>query len=104
MSKFYVQSGNVSLVLSGIDSEDAARRTLQHTINNFFPIHDIEIRLLNGFSMDTVLMGLAELEPEVAVSQIGFGRDESGLFDRRELFAKLCGEAHSLSHLFDQLT
>ena len=69
MGKFYIQSGNVSQVLSTEDAESAAIFTLQCTINKFFPVDEIEIRLVNRLSLEVVLRGLAELDSSISVSQ-----------------------------------
>ena len=83
--------------------EEAARNTLKHAINKYFPVDDIELRLLNRFSIECVLNGLAEMESTIAVSQIGTGRCEAGLFDKDKLFAISRTELHSIYYLFDLL-
>ena len=104
MAKFYVQSGSVSLVLLANNAEEAALSTLKHTIDKYFPVDDIEIRLLNRVSMEFVLQGLAEMDSLIAVSQIGFGRREAGLFEKDKLFAKSRTKFYSIFYLFDLLT
>ena len=104
MGKFYIQSGNVSQVLSTEDAESAAIFTLQCTINKFFPVDEIEIRLVNRLSLEVVLRGLAELDSSISVSQIGVGRCEAGLFETEELFAKWRTRVYSISYIFDQFS
>jgi hypothetical protein len=104
MGRFDVQSGVVSLVLAGSDAESVARAALRRTINKYFPVEDIEIRLLNRLSTEVVLKGLDEMDCFIAVSQIGFERSEAGLFNRDELFSRWRTNIYSISYLFDQLS
>ncbi len=99
MEKFYVQSGNVSLILLGKDAEHAAQCAVYRTIDEYFPIDDIEIYLLNRGSIECVLSGLAEMDPWIEVSQIGFGRSDAGRFARDELFRKLKGQSTEIDEL-----
>ena len=102
MAKFYVQSGNVAYIVAAQDSQGAALWLLNQQLKPAFPFND-----LSGDWEPTDLLELAEydesLGEHVAVSQIGFGRDEAGLFETVDLVDVWQSLCFSMMFLFDQL-
>ena len=101
MPKFYVQSGNVSLVIAANHAEQAALWALNHTVNNYFPVDDVECRLLNEVSFRYLLRGLSQLDEIVSVSQRGWGKADAGSFETHHLFETWCRSSHTIRLFFD---
>ena len=90
MAKFYIQSGSVSLITSADQAEQAAFWAVKRTIDIYFPVDELERRLVNEDSFHCVLKSLAELDAQVAVRQIGNGRSEAGLFETESMLESWC--------------
>jgi hypothetical protein len=110
MAKYYVQSGNVSFVISACDVEGAALWAMHRIMDE--KICDYEDQLLDGQSefrqptesfhipisekamenspqaipYEAMLEGLAQFEESIVVSQRGFGRDDAGELETEEIF------------------
>jgi hypothetical protein len=69
----------------------------------YFPVDDVELRLVADDSIHYVLKGLAELDAQVAVSQIGHGRSEAGLFETETLLETWRRRSCVLGFQFGQL-
>lgn len=102
MTKYYIQSGDVSWIVQAKDAEGAALWLLHQTIQPFLPqagsqgsACEDEDRLFG------ILEGLAQLAPEIQVSQIGSGHMEAGQFDTGEIFNTWRRLSSSLDKLFD---
>ena len=102
MNKFYVQSGSHSWIVQSKDAEGAALWLLDQSIGPFQPGVDFQPATLNSDTLFQILDGLAQLDSEMNVSQVGFGRHEAGLFDTGELFNTWRSLSGSLNSLFDQ--
>jgi hypothetical protein len=85
MPKYYVQSGNVSFVVTAADAEGAALWVLNRLIDARTP---------------GVPLGLGQV---FNISEIGFGRDEVAIFETHGLFYKWRTLQRAIQHLFDQL-
>ena len=102
MNKFYVQSGNHTWIVQAEDAEGAALWLLDQSIGPFESGVDFQPATLNSHILFHILDGLAQLDSEINVSQIGFGRHEAGQFDTGELFNTWRSLSSSLNSLFDQ--
>ena len=101
MSKFYVQSGNASWIVQSQDAEGAALWLLHQSLVRLQSVADLEANSSDDETRFYILDGLAQLAPEIFVSQIGLGRWEAGRFDTGQLFDNWRSLAGSLSSLFD---
>ncbi|MCH2177441.1 MAG: hypothetical protein MK106_01435 [Mariniblastus sp.] len=102
MTKYYIQSGNASWTVQAKDAEGAALWLLNQTIQPYLPLtkpgessSEDEDRLFG------ILEGLAQLAPEIQVSQIGPGHTDAGRFDTGEIFNTWRRLSSSLDRLFD---
>ena len=100
MAKYYIQSGNVSFVVSACDAEGAALWAMHRIIDS--KICDWEDETGNQSVMDgytreidgipaavpyeAMLAGLAEFEEDIRLSERGFGYDEAGCLDTETIF------------------
>lgn len=120
MAKYYIQSGNVTFVVSACDVEGAALWTMHRIMDE--KICDYEQALLDGyvdpFSLpiseqeiegvpqaipyDAMLEGLAEFGESIRVSQIGFGRDDAGELETEEIFHQWRQLMQAVDRLHDQ--
>lgn len=103
MAKYYIQSGEIKLVVTAADAEGAAMWVLNRTINQIIPVDTIEDRHLDAGTIECVIQGLDYLDPEIHVSEIGFGRNEVAIFDTEILFKQWCQLLYAMNSLFDQL-
>ncbi len=103
MSKYYVQSGNVSFVVSAADAEGAALWVLNRTIDAWIPIDDIRQRPISDQMVATFIFGFSNLGHVFNISEIGFDRDEVAKFETDELFYKWRSLLRAMQHLFGQL-
>ena len=85
MSKFYIQSGEVSSVVAAADAEGAALWALNRAIEQHLPIEQIEQQQISNAMIQALLDELAGFESEVLVSEVGFGHDEVAAFETSQL-------------------
>ena len=78
MNKFYVQSGSHTWIVQSEDAEGAALWLVDQSIGPFESGVDFQPVTLNSHILFHILDGLAQLDSEINVSQIGFGRHEAG--------------------------
>ena len=103
MSKFYIQSGDVSFVVSAADAEGAALWLLNHVIEQHLPVEQIEQRQITNEMACALLDELAGFGDEIHVSEIGFGRDESAVFYTLESIEVWCSLIRAIDNLLEQL-
>lgn len=110
MAKFYIQSGTVQYLVQAEDAEAAALWALNKIINRCLeqntPTDLVASELVltaNEQLICRASMALDHFDSVVAVSQIGFGRDESGVFDTEILFKQWSEYVLAMTNLFDQL-
>jgi len=110
MAKFYLQSGQINFVVQAADAEAAALWMLNQTIQKFSddPHHGetlaADFKLTeNENVICKAVFALDQLDNEIMVSQIGFGRSESALFDTELIFKQWAELLDAMSKLFDQL-
>jgi len=103
MAKYYVQSGEVRFVVTAADADGAALWVVNKTIDGVLPPSLDEPRVVDDDFMRVAITGLDRLDPEMVVSEIGFGRDEVAIFDTELLFKQWCQLLNAMSHLFDQM-
>ena len=75
MAKFYVQSGNVEMVLQAHDSRCAAIWAVHRTLGSALPFLCEETAAYDSLS------GLTRLDQEIFVSEQGFDRPDGDRFD-----------------------
>ncbi len=100
MAKYYIESGHVSFVVSACDAEGAAlwamHRIIDSKISDWEASADASI-ISDGYSCqidgvpaavpyEAMLDGLAEFEPEIRLSERGFGYDEAGCLETETIF------------------
>ena len=100
MAKYYIESGEVKIVVAADDAEAAALFVLNQTINNLLPV---EKRLINNSSMQFVIQCLELLGNEFHVSEIGFGRNEVATFDTELMFKRWCELMTAMNELMDRI-
>lgn len=100
MAKYYIESGNVSFVVSACDAEGAAlwamHRIIDGKINdwengsNDSVLDDGYRRQIDGVPAavpyEAMLDGLAEFDSEIRLSERGFGYDEAGCLETESIF------------------
>ena len=110
MAKFYLQSGQINFVVQAADAEAAALWMLNQIINKHADgpsregtlAEDFQLNM-NELMMCKAVFALDQLDNEIMVSQIGFGRNEAGLFDTELIFKQWAELLDAMSKLFDQL-
>jgi hypothetical protein len=88
MPKFYVQSGLVAQVVSANDAFSAALWAMHLVMEDVVPIDEVDWldeadQPEHGFAD-----GLLKLGDQIAVSEVGFGRDEAGRYDTADTLAQ----------------
>ena len=102
MAKFYVQSGELSYIVSAQDSQGAALWVLNQAIQRCE--YELDWQSDDWQEADALPMELTDrLDPYVVVSQLGFDRDEAGRFETQELYDVWRSLYFSMLFLFDQL-
>lgn len=100
MAKYYIESGDVSFVVSACDAEGAAlwamHRIIDSKINDWESLAGESVlddgysRLIDGvpaaIPYEAMLDGLAEFDAEIRLSERGFGYDEAGLLETETIF------------------
>lgn len=120
MAKYYIQSGNVSFVVSAQDAEGAALWAMHQTIEKMVTVFEDEcegIRISNEQFGDEgteaadatdciyepMLEGLAQFAETISCSEIGFGRDEVAALETDEVFLHWRQLMQAADYLFDKL-
>ena len=119
MAKFYIQSGNVSFVVTANDAEGAALWAMHQTIERMIEINEEmdEFYLNHSCELDgeqnesdrefqiysSMLDGLAQFAETIKCSQRGFGRDDAGELDTDEVFRHWNQLMRAADRLFDRL-
>ncbi len=88
MAKFYVQSGLVSHVITANDAFSAALWAMHLVMEDVVPIDQVNWldeadQPEHGFAD-----GLFKLGDTISVSEVGFGRDEAGVYDTADTLAE----------------
>lgn len=88
MAKFYVQSGLVAHIVTANDAFSAALWAMHLVMEDVVPVADVDWldeadQPEHGFAD-----GLMKLGAEIAVSEVGWGRDEAGRFDTADTLAE----------------
>ena len=100
MAKYYIESGNVSFVVSACDAEGAAlwamHRIIDGKIDEWEASADESIvsdgygRQIEGVPTavpyEAMLDGLAEFESDIRLSERGFGYDDAGCLETETIF------------------
>ena len=85
MAKYYVQSGRRRLVVSAIDPQAAALWLVHRTLDDLIPKWDESQWTEEMLCEAAFLCGLSRLGNTVQVSERGFGRQDSGVWELLEL-------------------
>jgi hypothetical protein len=88
MAKFYVQSGLVAHIVTANDAFSAALWAMHLVMEDVVPVEEVDWldeadQPEHGFAD-----GLLKLGAEIAVSELGWGRDEAGRFDTADTLAE----------------
>lgn len=110
MAKFYLQSGEINFVVQAADADAAAIWLLNKTIEKYTASASYQDTLAadmdlaeNEMMICTAVFALDQLDNEIKVSQIGFGRCEAALLDTELIFKHWVELLDAMSNLFDQL-
>ena len=121
MAKYYIQSGQVSYVVSACDVEGAALWAMHRIMDEKIcdhedallsdgidpfdlPISDSEIEgVPQAVPYEAMLQGLAEFDESISVSQIGFGRSDAGELDTEDIFHQWRQLMQAVDRLHDRL-
>jgi hypothetical protein len=104
MAKYYIQSGQVSYIVGACDVEGAALWVMHRIMDEKICDHEDALlsQGLDPFAVtefdsqiegvpqavpyEAMLEGLAEFDETILISQIGFGRSDSGELETEEIF------------------
>lgn len=115
MAKYYIQSGEVSFVVTACDAEGAALWAMHRIIDEKICDHEAEDRdPCDGYSRkiagvpaavpyEAMLDGLAAFDEEILISERGFGRDEAGCLETESIFHQWRQLMLAVDRLHDQL-
>lgn len=103
MAKYYLQSGEIRVVVSAADAEAATLFVLNQTINKLLPSDALAERRMDDNSMKYAVLCLEVLGNEFHVSEIGFGHSEVAIFDTELIFKRWCELLTAMNHLLDRL-
>ena len=121
MAKYYIQSGNVSYVVSACDVEGAAlwamHRVMDEKICDYedelladdidpfdLPISDEHLHEVpQAVPYEAMLEGLAQFEETIMVSQRGFGHDDAGELETEDIFHQWRQLMQAVDRLHDHL-
>ena len=103
MAKYYIQSGEVQVVVSAVDAEGAALFVLNQTINKLLPVNAQDTRDIDDNTMRFAIQCLEVLGDEFKISEIGFGHGEVAIFDTELLFKRWCELVCAMNQLMDRL-
>jgi hypothetical protein len=120
MPKYYIQSGNVSFVVCANDPQGAALWTMHRTIDDKICEYEDELSLRSHLIQDAaeyeepidgvpenvpfepMLEGLAEFDEMIYISELGFGREDSGCLETDEVFTQWRQLMAAVDRLFDK--
>ncbi len=88
MAKFYVQSGLISHIVTANDAYSAALWSMHLAMEEVVPVDEVDWLDENEIPESGFEDGLMKLGTTVAVSEIGYGRDEAGRFDTADTLAE----------------
>jgi len=103
MAKYYIQSGEIKFVVTAADADGAALWVVNKTIDDVLPTALDQQTLTDDDFICVATEGLDRLEPEMHVSEIGFGRHEVAVFDTELLFKHWYQLRNAMNYLFDQM-
>ena len=115
MAKYYIESGEVSFVVTACDVEGAALWAMHRTIDEKVCDYEGTERSDNdGYSRkiagvpaavpyEAMLDGLAAFDEEILISERGFGRDEAGCLETEAIFHQWRQLMMAVDRLHDQL-
>ena len=103
MAKFYIQSGEVSFVVSAADSQAAALWALNRIIDQHLPIEQIEQRQMGNEMVEALLDELAGVEAYFFVSQTGFESADHEIFETSNLIEVWTSLLRAIDRLLDQI-
>lgn len=88
MAKFYVQSGLISHLVTANDAYSAALWTMHLAMEEVVPVDEVDWLSEEELPESGYEDGLMKLGATIEVSEIGFGRTESGVFDTADTLAE----------------
>jgi len=88
MAKFYVQSGLISHIVTANDAFSAALWAMHLVMEDVVPVDQVDWLDQADVPEHGFADGLYKLGATVAVSEVGFGRDEAGRFDTADTLAE----------------
>lgn len=88
MAKFYVQSGLISHLVTANDAYSAALWTMHLAMEEVVPVDEVDWLSEEELPESGFEDGLMKLGATIEVSEIGFGRDECGVFDTADTLAE----------------
>ena len=103
MAKYYIESGDVRVVVSAVDAEAASLFVLNQTVNRVLPTGTTDPIRLDDIAMKYATQCLEVLGNEFHVSELGFGHSEVAIFDSELIFKRWCELTTAINHLMDRL-
>lgn len=104
MAKFYIQSGNTEFMVAAADAEGAALWFVNRIIHKSLPANfNVNERGISDDQLCLVVSALDQIDPEILISEVGFGRDEVGRMDTELVFKEWFTLVNAMNALFDQL-
>lgn len=121
MPKYYIQSGQVSFVVSACDVEGAAlwamHRIMDEKICDYedeiqqeadpfapLPVQESELHgIPEAIPYEAMLIGLSMFDETILVSQRGHGRDDAGELSTEEIFHQWRQLMQAVDRLHDRL-
>ncbi len=100
MAKFYIQSGQVSCVVTAQDVEGAAMWVMHRTIERM--IEDDQWSD-DDCTLGPILDGLAQFDEQIKCSQRGFGREDAGTLETEAVFRQWRQLMNAADYLFGKL-
>ena len=88
MAKFYVQSGNTRTLISAEDTEKAALWAVHCTMRQVVPVYDDEELSPDEKSQLSLVDGVRVLGNIIAISELGFDRDDATELDTFEILVQ----------------
>ena len=105
MAKYYIQSGEVEVIVTAADAEGAALWLINRTIRNQSDLQEFDFGepLLDDEEFLSAVFAMDVLDSEILASEIGFGKSEAGVFQTDRLFSQWFGLVEAVNHLISQL-
>ena len=113
MAKFYIQSGQVSYVVTAQDVEGAAlwamHRTIEQSLERAQPGDSCDSHSSDEPGCDddptlaAMLNGLARFDEDIKCSQRGWGREDAGTLDTDYIFRQWRQLMNAADYLFGKL-